>query len=290
MEELKFTNKHYNLLLNYCKAMKIDPRMSYARFHREYSYYNRRQSTIDLINKAYRSMVITGPVIYANVGIEVEFFDNINDPIKFLHECEQDNETTLAFALHGDWSFIRLKYGASMLEFSDSIIPNSYSENNFYIENIFFDEKGKLPVDPYPHGWSDDHWEIYRTMGAPRNHKIKDVIKRVDLSWGTVIKFFYEVCSQCKVLCGFFPLGRKGYSLQLVTFKTDYEIGLVNALKRLNRTTFIYKANGTIILCLNLIPRPFDFNISTKKFIDLEEKGYIRDLHVCTPIDWHQDF
>ena len=235
-------------------------------------------------------MVITGPVIYANVGIEVEFFDSLDDPVRFLHECEQDNETTLAFALYGDWSFIRFRYGAAMLEFTDSILPHTYSGDNSFLEDIYIDEKGKLPVDPYPHGWSDDHWEIYRLMGAPRNHKIRNVIKKVDLSWETVIKYFYEVCSQCKVLSGFFPLGRKGYSFQLITFKTDYEIGLVNALKKLNRTTFIYKANGIVILCLNLIPRPFDFNFSTKKFVDLEEKGYIRDLHVCTPVDWHQNF
>ncbi len=290
MEELRFTSKHYNLLLDYCKAMKIDPRMSYAQFHKKYSYYDRRQSTIDLINKAYRKKVVIGPDLYANVGIEIEFFEDLNDPLAFLDKCEKDNETTLAFALHGDWSFIRFKYGASMLEFTDSILPYSYSENNFFIENISFDEKGKLPRDPYPHRWSDDHWEIYRLMRKPREVKIKNVLKYVEISWETVVKYFYEVCEQCKVISCFFPLGRKGYSLQLVTFKTDYEIGLINALKRLNRTTFVYKANGTIILCLNLIPRPFDFNISTKKFFDLEEKGYIRDLHVCTPIDWHQDF
>jgi hypothetical protein len=73
----------------------------------------------------------------------------------------------------------------------------------------------------------------------------------------------------------------------LVTFKSEYEIGILKALKMLNRTSYIYKADGILILCLHVIPRPFDINISTKKFCDLEKKGYIRDLHVCTPIDWH---
>jgi hypothetical protein len=115
-------------------------------------------------------------------------------------------------------------------------------------------------------------------------------MKETGLAWKTVKKYYMEIIEQCKVLSCFFPLGKEGYSLQLVTFKTDYEKGVVKALVKLNRTTFIYKADGIIILCLYLIPRPKDFNISTDKFKKLEEEGYIRDLHICTPRKWVQIF
>lgn len=284
--ERPFKVKHFELLLKWCKALKIDPRYPYNRFHRDYSYYSRRQDTINLLNKAYRHDIITGPTIFANSGIEVEFYSEIDDPFVFLEECMHDGETTLAYALYGDWSFIRFKKGANMLEYVDSILPNFFSKNDFFIENILIKEKGILPRDQYPHGWLDEHWKIYHLMGAPREHGIMNIVKKIELSYETFVKFYKEVLFQCKVLSGFFPLTQKGYSLQLLTFRTEYEIGILKALEKLNRTSFIYKVNGIIILILHLIPRPMDFNISTRKFYDLQEKGYIRDLHVCTPIEW----
>ena len=284
--ERPFSVKHFQLLLTWCKILKIDPRISYSKFHKDYSFYSRRQDTVKLINKGYRHAIITMPKLYANTGFEVEFFDDMNNPMKFLEKCQTDGETTLAFALRGDWNFIRFKPGASMVSFYDSVLPSFFSSNNSLIENLSFEEKGKLPVDPYPHGWFDEHWEIYNLLRKPRNEKMGDVVKMSGFSWDKVLKCFNEVYPQCKVLSSFFPLGREGYSLQLLTFKTEYEIGVLKALKKLNRTSYLYKANGVIILWLYLIPRPYDVNISTRKFCDLQEKGYIRDLHVCTPINW----
>lgn len=270
---------------------KIDPRVKYSQFHRKYHPYSREQSTVDLINAAYTHEVITGPVLYANVGIEVKLMDSIDDPLGYLKECKKDKKTTLAYALHGDWSFIHFKYGASMLKFTDSILPHSYPSSGKYIEDIEIEEqKGNLPEDPYPHGWSDEHWDIYNALRMPRSLTFRGVGKKVGLSWQSVKKYFYEVLKQCKVLSCFFPLGKEGYSYQLVTFKTDYEIGLMKALKKLNRTTYVYKTNEIVILVLCLIPRPKDFNISTNKFKEIEEEGFIHDLHVCTPRKWIQDF
>lgn len=285
-----FKETHFKTLLTYCKMTKKDPRITYTKFHKTVHPYSRTQTTIDLINAAYKKEVITGPVLYANVGIDVSFLKDIDDPLGLLEKCENDGETTLAFALRGDWSFIRFKYGASMLEFTDAILPYAYTNSNCYIEDIFFHEKGKLPRDPYPHGWSDEHWEIYRLMGSPRDVHLRDIGNQLGLSWVTVKKYYTEVRNQCKVLSCFFPLGKSGYSHQVITFKTDYEIGIYKALRKLNRTTFLYKANGIIILILCLVPRPGDFNISTNKFSELEEEGIIHDLHVSTPRKWLQDF
>lgn len=284
---LGFTERQLKILLNYCKATRGDPRITYQQVHKYYSSYARRQTTINLIHKGYKKEVITGPVLYANTGIEVSFLKDVDDPINLLNKCEKDNKTTLAFALDGHWSFIWFKHGANTLQYADAILPHSYSNNRYQIEDITFNEKGLLPEDMYPHRWSKCHWKIYQMMASPRDVMFKDVVKNIDLSWKTMKKYYLEVLKQCKIQNCFFPLGKEGYSHQLVTFKTDYEIGVLNALKKLNRTTFIYKANGIIILVLNLIPRPKDFNISTNKFRKLEEEGYIRDLHICTPRKWY---
>ncbi|MBU7028704.1 MAG: hypothetical protein HXS48_17345 [Theionarchaea archaeon] len=289
--ERGFKEKHLKILLNYCKMTKIDPRVTYSQFHRKYRPYSREQSTMDLINAAYTHRVITGPVLYANTGIEVKLMDNINDPLEYLKKCKEDEKTTLAYALHGDWSFIHFRYGASMLKFADSILPHSYSNSCKYIEDIRVEEqKAKLPQDPYPHGWSDEHWDVYKVLRTPRSLTFRDVGKQIGLSWDSVKKYFYEVLRQCKVHSCFFPLGKNGYSHHVITFETEYEVSILRALKKLNRTTYIYKTQEMIILILFLIPRPLDFNISTNFFKELEEKGYIRDLHVCTPRKWHNTF
>ena len=285
-----FKENHLKILLNYCKTTRIDPRVKYTQFHREYHPYSRIQSTSDLINAGYRHEVITEPILYANVGIEVNLIEDIDDPLEYLKECEKDENTTLAYALHGDWSFIHFKYGATMLKFADSTLPHSYTPSS-YIEYIKIPEqKGNLPEDPYPHGWLDEHWDIYRVLKKPRSLSFRDAGREVDLSWDSVKKYFYEVLEQSKVLSCFFPRGKNGYSKQIVTFETDYEMGILNALKNVNRTTYIYKTEEMIILVLFLVPRPFDFNVSTDFFKKLEEKGYIRDLHVCTPRNWYYAF
>jgi hypothetical protein len=288
--ELGFTEKQLRILLNYCKATRKDPRISYQKIHRSFSPYSRRKSTVDLIKKGYEKEVITGPVLYANIGIEVTFMDNVGDPMKLLQEYEKDNETTLAYALDGQWSFIHFKRGASTLQYANSTIPLSYPDSNYHIEDISFDEKGQLPVDLYPHRWLEEHWEIYKIMASPRNVTLREVSKKTGLAWETVKKYYYEIVNQSRVLTCFFPLGKEGYSHQVVTFRTDYEIGLLKSLRKLDRTTFVYKINGIIMLVLCLIPRPRDFNISTDKFRNLEENGYIHDLHICTPRGWIQNY
>ncbi len=286
-----FKEKHLKTLLNYCKMTKINPRIEYSKFHRKYKPYSREQSTIDLINAAYNQGVITGPVLYANVGIEVELLGYVDDPLEYLKICKEDKKTTLAYALHGDWSFIRFKYGASMLDFADSVLPNAYPNSGKYIEHIEIEEKkGTLPQDPYPHGWSDEHWNIYKSLRMPRSKTFREAGEQVGISWDSAKKYFYEVLKQCKIHSCFFPLGKEGYGHQIVTFKTEYEMSILRALENLNRTTYMYKTDEIIILILFLIPRPFDFNISTNMFKEFEEKGYIQDLHVCTPRQWHHTF
>lgn len=286
-----FKEKHLKILLNFCKMTKRDPRIEYTTFHKKYHPYTRKQSTADLINAAYKHRVITGPVLYANIGIDVKLINDLDDPLGYLNECKKDIKTTLAYALQGDWSFIQFRYGASTLKYADLILPHSYPNFCTHIEEVEIKEqKGKIPQDPYPHGWSDEHWSVYRTLRKPRSVSLRDVSEKIGVSWKSVRKYYLEVLDQCKVHSGFFPLKKDGYSHHLMTFKTEYEVSILRALENLDRTTYIYKTQEMIILILFLIPRPFDFNISTNFFKELEENGYIRDLHVCTPRRWHNTF
>ena len=286
---LGFTKGHLKLLLNYCIATRKKPRMPHNEFHRKYSYYFRKKSTAELINKGYERKAIADPMLYANIGFDVTILNNVDNLGELLKECEEDPKTKFALALRGELSFIRFRRGPSTLSFYQNIIPNFYSDSDNCIENLNIEEKGKLPRDPYPHGWSEEHWAIYEVLRFPRRKTFREVGKELELHWETVKKYYTEVLGQCKVLTSFFPLGNEGYSYQVVTFKTKYEVGVLRALKKLNRTSYLYKAEDTIILGLFLEPIPRAYENSADRFVYLEEIGMIHDLHVSIPLDYHQE-
>jgi hypothetical protein len=288
---LGFMENQLKILLNYCKAVRNTPRLSYNKFHRQYSPYSRIQSTVELANKAYRRGAISGPFLYANVGIEVHLMDDVDNPRELLEECKNDEKTTMAIALRGEWSFIQFQYGASMLQYMDQIVPNYYSPRlNGSIEDLNPKEKGRLPTDLYPHGWLEEHWKIYDLMSAPRKVSFRATGDCIGLHWKTTKLRYQEVLDQCKVLTAFFPLGSEGYSYHVVTFKTEYELGFLRTLAKLDRTSYIYKVEDIIILGLFLKPGPKAHKKSTKQFTHLEEIGLIHDLHVSIPWDSYSRF
>ena len=77
----------------------------------------------------------------------------------------------------------------------------------------------------------------------------------------------------------FFPKGYKGYERLLLTFRTEYEVGLYDALKKLDRTSFLWKVQDFIMLILFVD----HYCATVRKFKELEENGLIRDLKVSIP-------
>ena len=85
-------------------------------------------------------------------------------------------------------------------------------------------------------------------------------------------------------------LSYEGYQYVFLTFKTEYETGLLNALKKLDRTSYLYKYRDMIILIAFLLPEPLSYNSAVDKFKELEEVGIIHDLRVSIPREWHNTF
>lgn len=110
--------------MNFCKATRKNPVLPFSQFHKQYSPYSRRQSTIDLIRKAYTKGVITGPILFINAGIDVTL-STTRESHRLFAECKKDKSTTLAFILRGYWTFFHCKHGASILKFHDTILPDT---------------------------------------------------------------------------------------------------------------------------------------------------------------------
>lgn len=285
-----FTERQLRLLLDYCYATRQNPKLSISEIHRNYSSYSRRKTTSDTIIKGYIGKVITGPVLFTNSGIEVSLINDVNNPREFFENCKKDEKTTLAVVSHGYWSIFLCKRGANTLQYHDSILPNNGGISDNRVEKIFFEEEGTLPTDLYPHGWFEEHWNTYYCMKYPRNKTFREAGKELGIDWVTTREYFLDVLKQCKIMTNFFPLGADAYSPLLVTLKTDYEAGIVRGLRTLNRTTYLYKAENTLILLIGTAPVPRAQNHLAGEFERLEETGLISDLHISTPFDWHRAF
>lgn len=281
---LGFTDKQLGVILDFYRKFSEDPRISFGKFHRKDSPYSRKQSTIDLLNKAYKEYVLIGPYIYCNSGIDVTLLKTNKKPSKLLNEAKKSKEVTFAMTLKGDWSFLCLKRGRCSLNHVSTITPNFLSRNR--IEELMFDEPGKLPSDPFPTGWDELDWDIYNRMGAPREVTFVDIGKQLEKPWKTIQNRFNKIKKSCKSLAYFLPLGYYGYEHLFITFETEYEIGLAHALRGLDHSSYIEKYNDTILLTLFVPPGPLSSNRASERFQDLEEMGIIHDLRVSIPTKW----
>ncbi|MGD2250946.1 MAG: hypothetical protein PVF58_21315 [Candidatus Methanofastidiosia archaeon] len=286
------TDEQLKKLLSYCKFIRKNPRASFSAINRNLKLYERDSSLIDLVRKSLKRSVITGPFLYANTGIDVKLAQDGVNSRKLYFDALKNENTTLVMELDGkDLSLIHFKYGASALQFFDAILPNSYNSNCEFLENfnINEDEKGKLKRDPYPHGWDKLDWRIYWELHDLRV-KFLDIARKLDLTVATVSKRFKEIFKESKALITFFPFGIKNYNYQVTKFKTDYELGIISALKTLNQTTYVYKAYEKLILVFFLPPDGQSVNKFTRQFREMEEIGLIRNLCISTPFRYHNVF
>lgn len=277
MEELRHLDTVYLFFLELIR----DPRISFADFFEMQNTYKSDNALRTLLREAFRKKVISSPEIFCNSGLSVMLEKTTENQLKLLKDCKNDPETTYAIALCGDWSFLRVKKGASDIKFADRVIPSYPGTTTTY--EICFNEKGKLKNDLYPHGWDEIDWEVYYLMKNPSTsftHATKQSkIEGTGLARATIRKSFKKILKTCKIRANFYPKGYDTYDKILFTFQTDYEVGMYNALKKLDRTSFFWKVRNFIILTLFVE----QYCATVRHFKELEESGLIQNLKVSIP-------
>ena len=106
-----------------------------------------------------------------------------------------------------------------------------------------------------------------------------EVSQSLEGSWQTVKRHYKKILKDCKVWAAFYPHGYRYYSQALLTFKTEYEVGLREELSMLDRSSFLFKFDNTLILHLF-----YDNSIQHYAFSRLKKEGKIHDLHVSIPV------
>lgn len=285
-----FTHEQLLTLLGYCRIVRKTPRAHFTFINKALYTYSRKASIIDLVKKAYRRQVITGPFLVTNAGIDVKMIFGEKNTREMYQKAKEDKDTTLVMELESSGlTLLHFKLGANTLQYSDAILPATHREPDPCISDLVIRKKGILESDAYPHGWDDLDWKVYRVLNDVRKN-FTEVAQDLGISATTVSNRYKKIIKQCKSLVCFFPNGVRNYNYQVATFKTAYEKGIISALKSLNQTTYVYKAYDTLILVLYLPLNSQSVNKSTRKFKELEEKEVIHDLHVSTPFRWYNIF
>ena len=182
--------------------------------------------------------------------------------------------------LGGAHTLLIFRRGANMLTHAEAVKPSFPKKKEFFEINPV--GIGELPNDPYPKGWDELDWKIYEYMKYLRFSYVQ-VGRKLDVSWQTVKNHFKKILPECKTWNSFFPRGLMNYYHVFLTFTTDYEIGLIEELKQLDRTTFIYKSGGIFLLY-----GAMDNYRGIERFWNMEKEGKIHDLRVSNPIQWYK--
>lgn len=270
-----------------------DPRYPVNKFHRLYRPFRAQDSTARLVKEGYDNSIIMGPFLYCNHGISVEIFKDERNPLREIEKLKRDPSIFRIIALCGDHSFVVFSKGASILKYTEAIKSCSptqkveFSFNN--MEPIISENKGDLPVDPYPHGWDELDWKVYDLMGDAVLTPFLQVGEELGVSWKTASNHYKKVLESCKVLCCFFPFGYAGYSRLLFTFETEYEVGVRKMLALLDRTSYLYKFDNKLVVILFLDSQE-TVNEMPKKFLELEEIGLIHHFNASIPVQFWTKF
>lgn len=271
-----------NAIYRFHNAYLQKPRISGREIHKKYSPYRCRETTLSAIDDALKNQILIGPYIYCNRRESVTILKNVDNPLDLLEEKEKDPLTTYAVALCGYYSFLLFSLDNAPHKLTYAEIINPSFPARMRLEELTFDRAGNLEPDPLPDSWSECDWEVYHKMRDPSIPYLK-VGEELGISFMTVKRHFEKILKSCKPMIAFFPRGYRGYSKVFLTLQTEYEVGLREALEKLDRSSYLKKVDNTLMLTLFVD----DYNAACERFKVIEKKGMIHNVRVSVPIRYY---
>ena len=133
--------------------------------------------------------------------------------------------------------------------------------------------------------WNESHWAIYNLMKGNVRKPFTQVGRAVGLDHKTVKKHFYEnILPKCEINHYFWPFGYDYYLKTFMRIKTDYESDLLDALKKLPCTTYVYVLKDEVAITVF----HDDTNYLVTSFVKLEERGIVRKFSYYSPVRSHE--
>ena len=277
--------RHLEIILQYVRFCVDEKEVRPMKFHRKCKPYKKRQSTSDLLYKAIKREVIRRPKLLCLPDIDVHFVKYNGLPrIDLYEEKSKDPNVTYVMALMGAFSLIYFQYGTGTLKYVKCVTPSYPSSFKFRDIDPTIHSKGKLESMKKPTNWSDFHWKIYEARNDPQRSSVK-IGKELNVDCSTVLDKYYEILKDCEIWIPFFPNGIANYTPYVFTLKSEYEQGILEELKKLDRSSYVYKADNTLILTLF-----FKRELEVDSFLKMEKKGIVHNMRVSNPIHYSNVF
>ncbi len=262
----------YSCMLAYQK----NPRISDNQLHRNLNAYRNRQSTNALLHRAREYQILLGPYVYANTGISIFLHKNKKVSLELYDKKRSDPDVNRVMMLFGEYSLLCFQKGTDdLLRFAEAIIPSFPARKT--IDDLVIERIGKLKDDPFPAHWSELDWKVFNHMKDPSIPYFQ-VGQKLGFSFMTIKAHWLKIFPDCKTWLAFFPRGYKNYYPTILIFNTDYEIGFKEELQDLDRTSYLYKFDDTLILIIFL-----DEVDQIHTFYEMEKEGMIENLAVSVP-------
>lgn len=264
------------------QAFRKNPRIKKKFIRKEISPYNSYSATEDFLERIRKEEILFGPKLWINSGFVVDLVKSgKKSSLELYEKYMEDPQVSYLMALMGAFSLLAFRRGASILKYAVCISPTYPAEKK--ITEIELYEKGEIEKNKYPN-WDDLDWKVFNRMRDP-TRSFGKVGGELEMTWMTVRKHFQKIIKDCDIWLSFYPKGEKTYPEAILTFKTKYEANLKSELEKIDRTSFMYKFNETIILYLH-----YDTYKDLKTFEILKKERKMRELQFSRPIAWENRF
>ncbi|MBU7013403.1 MAG: hypothetical protein HXS52_03030 [Theionarchaea archaeon] len=263
--------------VQYCSDTK---EVRYSKFHKWYKPYNRKQSTFRLLNRAVEEKIIFPPRIFCIQKVKVNLVEHKEVPlVDQFEKISSQEDTFYAVLLLGAHSLLYFSASdtGTNLTYSKCIFPSYPPKKEIQHIDPCLHEPRKLPCMAPP-DWSSFDWEVFQKRRDPTESSIK-IGGVLGVSHRRVLNSYKRILGDCSVWIPFFPKGYGNYTPYFVSFETDYETGVVEELKKIDRSSYVYRIDDTMLL--NLF---FERRLEIDSMLQLEKKGIIHDLRVSSPM------
>ena len=277
---------HLEIVYNYVEYCTSTKDVRHLRFHNKYKPFDRKQSTFKVLRKALTNQVIFPPRLFTIQNVTVKLLDHKDSLLVEQFEEESTSpDTYYALLLVGSHSLLSFSKAElqTNLRFAQCIFPTYPSQKKINEINPCLHEPGKLPV-MNPPDWTPFEWDVFMRRRDPLTSSVK-IGEMLGVSHKTVLDAYNRIVKDCTIWIPFFPLGYENYTKYFISFKTDFETGFIEELKKVDRSSYVYKIDDTILL--NLF---FEKHLKIDSILHLEKKGVIHNLRVSSPLWSYEQF
>lgn len=261
-------------------TLQKNVRLKKKTIRKKISPYSTIDATRKFLKRIRNMKVLFGPELWVNSGFVVELIKNgRRSSLALFDTYRNDDQINYAIACMGVHSLLAFKKGASILKNAICVTPTY--PGKMKISDIELTEKGEIARDEYPHNWNDLDWSVFSAMRKNPGRSYGKAGGELGVSWVTVREHLKKILNDCKVSTSFYPKGYNYYQQALLRFKTKYERNLWKELKKIDRSSFLYKYNDSLILILF-----YEDYTDLKIFDILKKERKIKNLEFSTPIAW----